>query len=181
MKIIRILMVVALCLCLALAGCGGENGADALGATAPDNSGATAPPAHEGSAPDGVESGEPLPGSRIQDGIYAIQVSSNSSMFKIIEAQLTAANGTLTAVITLSGDGYEKLYLGTGEEALADTDEACIYFVEDDQGKYTYTLPVAALDQEINCAAWSIRKAQWYDRVVVFESALLPPEAILAE
>ncbi len=29
----------------------------------------------------------------------------------------------------------------------------------------------------IDCAAWSIRKEKWYDRVLVFESALIPAEA----
>ena len=121
---------------------------------------------------------EPIYGNQIKDGTYSIEVSSSSSMFKIIDAQLTVKNGEMSAVLTLSGTGYEKLYMGTEEEALADTDDKCIYFVEDSQGKYTYEVPVEALNQDINCAAWSIRKEKWYDRVLVFHSSSIPEKVI---
>ncbi|MBC8587355.1 hypothetical protein [Paratissierella segnis] len=125
-----------------------------------------------------AETEEPICGNQIEDGTYSIEVSSSSSMFKIIDAQLTVKNGEMSAVLTLSGTGYEKLYMGTEEEALADTDDKCIYFVEDSQGKYTYEVPVEALNQDINCAAWSIRKEKWYDRVLVFHSSSIPEKVI---
>ena len=126
------------------------------------------------------EKSKPIYGKKIKDGTYKIEVSSNSSMFRIVDAQLTADGGEMTAVLTLSGDGYEKLYMGTGEKALADSDDKCIYFVEDSQGKYTYKVPVAVLDQDTDCAAWSTKKKTWYDRVLVFQSSLLPKDAIAA-
>ncbi len=124
------------------------------------------------------EKPEPIYGNQIKDGTYQIEVSSSSSMFRIIDAQLTIADGKMSAVITLNGKGYEKLYMGTGEEAIADTDDKCIYYVEDNEGKYTYEVPVAALNQDIDCAAWSIRKQEWYDRVLVFQSSTIPEEAM---
>ncbi len=124
---------------------------------------------------------QPLYGSQIEDGTYNIEVTSSSSMFRIIEAKLTVTAGEMSAVLTLSGTGYEKLYLGTGEEALTDSDDKCIYYVENAEGKYTYTVPVAALDQELDCTAWSIRKQKWYDRTLVFRSSLIPDAAIKAE
>jgi hypothetical protein len=84
----------------------------------------------------------------------------------------------MSAVLTLSGDGYEKLYMGTGEQALTDSDDKCIYFVENADGKYTYKVPVAVLNQDTDCAAWSISKQQWYDRILVFQSSLIPEGAI---
>lgn len=120
----------------------------------------------------------PIHADRIKDGRYTITVSSSSSMFRIIDAQLIVKDEKMSAVLTLSGHGYEKLYMGTGEEALADTDDKCIYYVEDAEGKYTYTVPVEALDKEIDCAAWSIRKQRWYDRVLVFQSSAIPKEAL---
>ena len=102
--------------------------------------------------------------------VYTIEVESSSSMFKIVDCQLTVDGETMTAVMTLSGTGYEKLYMGTGEEALAADESEYIYFVEDDEGMYTYEVPVEALDQEINCAAWSTNKETWYDRTLVFQS-----------
>jgi len=123
----------------------------------------------------------PIYANQIKDGTYAIEVSSSSSMFKIVDAQLTVADGQMSAVLTLSGDGYLKLYMGTGDEALADTDDKCVYFVEDAEGMYTYEVPVAALDMEDDCAAWSIRKEKWYDRILVFQSALIPEDALIEQ
>ena len=120
----------------------------------------------------------PVYADKINDGTYSIEVTSSSSMFKIVDCQLTVANGTMNAVMTLSGTGYEKLFMGTGEEAESAPDDNCIYFVENAEGKYTYTVPVEALDKDIDCAAWSIKKQKWYDRTIVFESETLPDGAM---
>ncbi len=104
------------------------------------------------------------------DGTYNITVESSSSMFKIVDCQLTVANGEMTAVMTLSGTGYGKLYMGTAEEAANAAESDCIPFVENAEGAYTYTVPVAALDTPVNCATWSIKKEEWYDRELVFSS-----------
>lgn len=106
----------------------------------------------------------------LTDGTYSIEVTSSSSMFNIVEAQLTVEGGKMTAVLTLSGTGYEKLYMGTGEEALNAPQEDYIFYVENSEGQYTYEVPVEALDTELNCAAWSIKKSEWYDRTIVFVS-----------
>jgi len=109
--------------------------------------------------------------AELTDGTYSIDVESSSSMFKITKAELTIAGGEMTAVITLSGTGYGKLYLGTGEAAAAATEH--IAFEEDADGAYTYTFPVAALDQPIDVAAFSNKKEEWYDRHITFLSATL--------
>lgn len=119
----------------------------------------------------------PIQASQIKDGTYDITVTSSSSMFNIVAASLTVKDGAMHAIITLSGDGYQKLYMGTGEAAQADTDDHCIYFVTDAEGKYTYDVPVEALDQETDVAAWSTKKEQWYDRTLVFESSKIPADA----
>lgn len=182
------LLWTALLACVLIAGCG----------PAPlDGGGSSIPPADETgtlseeveSAPSangtassnaGEETTQPIYGNQIQDGTYPIGVTSSSSMFRIVDAQLTVADGKMSAVLTLGGKGYEKLYMGTGEEALVDTEEHYIYFAKDADGKYTYTVPVQALDQETCCAAFSLKKQKWYDRTLVFESALIPAEAIFA-
>ena len=46
-----------------------------------------------------------------------------------------------------------------------------------ENGVGTFTFPVAALDQETDCAAWSRNKELWYDRTLVFRSDSLPLEA----
>ena len=183
MKKTETLLLAALAACILFAGCAAGPPRAESAATAP--AAESAPPASEApseSAPGapGEEPPEPVYGNQIQDGTYPIEVSSSSSMFRIVDAQLTVENGEMSAVLTLGGKGYEKLYMGTGEQALADTDDNCVYFSEDAQGRYTYRVPVAALDRETDCAAWSIRKEKWYDRVLVFHSAQLPAGAVSA-
>ncbi len=115
---------------------------------------------------------------KLNEGTYDIDVTSSSNMFKVVKAQLTVADGGMSCVLTLSGTGYGKLFMGTGEAAAAASEEEYIPYVEDSEGKYTYTVPVEALDKDTDCAAWSIKKEQWYDRVLVFESSSLPAGAL---
>ncbi len=119
----------------------------------------------------------PLYADALNEGTYAIDVLSSSSMFKITDAQLTVADGEMSAVITLNGDGYLKLFMGTGEEAAAAPEEDCLTFELNEDGKQTYELPVEALDMGIDCAAFSKKKEKWYDRVLVFSAASLPQDA----
>lgn len=125
------------------------------------------------------ETRTPIYADNLVDGTYDIEVTSSASMFKIVACELTVSDTDLTAVMTLSGKGYEKLYLGTGEQALEAADGEYIYYAENAEGKYTYTVPVEALDIDIDCAAFSFKKQQWYDRVIVFESDSLPEEAFV--
>ena len=85
----------------------------------------------------------PVTADKIKDGTYSITVDS----------------------------GYGKLFMGTGDEAAAASEADCIPFVANAEGRYTYDVPVTALDEDVPCAAWSIKKEQWYDRTLVFESA----------
>lgn len=109
-------------------------------------------------------------GTTLKDGSYHMDVTSSSTMFKVTNCVLTAEKGKMYAVITLSGTGYDKLYMGTAEEAGKATDAQCIHYVADAQGQYTYKIPVESLDKEIAVAAHSVRKDQWYDRTLTFSS-----------
>jgi len=117
-------------------------------------------------------------GRDIQDGCYEVRVESSSSMFRIVRAKLNIEDGNMTADITLSGTGYLKLFMGTGEEALAAGEEGFISYVEDEEGAYTYTIPVEALDVQFPCAAYSRRKGTWYDRELMIPSSSLPDGAL---
>ena len=125
----------------------------------------------------GQESAVPVPGYALKDGTYPIEAESSSSMFRIVRAELTVKDGSMKAAVTLSGKGYLKLFMGTGEEALDADPSQYIGFSEDADGAYTYELPVEALDQELECAAFSKRKQKWYDRQIVFKGDTLPKEA----
>ena len=59
----------------------------------------------------------PVLADAIKDGVYEIKVDSSSSMFQITECELTVQDGAMSAVMTMSGTGYLKLYMGTGADA----------------------------------------------------------------
>lgn len=128
-----------------------------------------------------VEEGmEPVYGDSIKDGVYDVTVDSSSSMFNIESCQLTVADGKMSAVLTMGGTGYLYLYMGTAEEAAAASEADYISFVENAEGKHTFTVPVEALDTGIDCAAFSKKKEMWYDRVLCFRADSLPMDAIAA-
>lgn len=114
----------------------------------------------------------PAPGS-CASGIYNITVNSSSSMFRVIDCVLTSKNGKMTAVLTLSGTGYDYLCLGTKEEAAAADSSTWVPYVADANGKYTYEIPVEALDNGIAVAAFSHKNQIWYDRILTFQSSTL--------
>ena len=116
--------------------------------------------------------GTPAPGS-CASGIYNITVNSSSSMFRVIDCVLTSKNGKMTAVLTLSGTGYDYLCLGTKEEAAAADSSTWVPYVADANGKYTYEIPVEALDNGIAVAAFSHKNQIWYDRILTFQSSTL--------
>lgn len=118
-----------------------------------------------------VPSGVMLP-TQIADGTYEITVDSSSSMFHVVKCILHVENGAMNAAMTMSGDGYGKVYMGTAQEA-AQAQGGHITVETDGQGNAVFTVPVAALNQEIPCAAWSVRKKIWYDRVLVFRSSAI--------
>lgn len=112
----------------------------------------------------------PTPEATVANGIYSMDVTSSSSMFKVVDCILTAKDGKMSAVLTLSGTGYGYLYMGTKEEAASAGQSSWIPYQVNEEGKYTYTVPVEALDKEIAVAAYSIKKGIWYDRTLTFQS-----------
>lgn len=120
--------------------------------------------------PDPVPNPNPAPEVTVADGIYSMDVTSSSSMFKVVDCILTAKDGKMSAVLTLSGTGYGYLYMGTKEEAASADQSSWIPYQVNEEGKYTYTVPVEALDKEIAVAAYSIKKGIWYDRALTFQS-----------
>ena len=120
--------------------------------------------------PDPVPNPNPAPEVTVADGIYSMDVTSSSSMFKVVDCILTAKDGKMSAVLTLSGTGYGYLYMGTKEEAASADQSSWIPYQVNKEGKYTYTVPVEALDKEIAVAAYSIKKGIWYDRTLTFQS-----------
>ena len=113
----------------------------------------------------------------LKDGTYEITVESSSSMFNITHCDLIVENGSMKAVMTMSGHGYAKVFMGTGEEADKASEADFIQDAPNAEGFNVFTVPVEALDAELDCAAFSKKKEKWYDRTLIFNSADLPAEA----
>ena len=98
-------------------------------------------------------------------------------MFKVVGTKLTVKNGKMTALITLSGVGYDYLYMGSAADAATDTGNWIKYngtttYTLDGGTKTgrTYEIPVSALDQPITVASHSESHDKWYDRTITFSS-----------
>ena len=102
---------------------------------------------------------------KLDEGEYNCTAETGADMFKIENCILKSTSSGMTAVITLSGTGYDYLYMGTAEEA-AKADQSSYIEYKEAGGKYTYKIPVEALNTGIKVASHSIRKKQWYDRTV---------------
>ena len=178
-------IMAAVCLSSVLAaGCGGKNQAETLPAQSSETMSvqvsetvaATEETAEQQSV--GTEGMTPVLASELRDGVYQIQVDSSSSMFRIEACELTVNDGSMTADMKMGGTGYPKLYMGTGEEAAKAPEEKMIPFEEAADGSHHFTVPVEALDKELDCAAFSKKKEKWYDRVLVFRADSLPADAL---
>jgi sirohydrochlorin cobaltochelatase len=117
-------------------------------------------------------------GVNLENGVYSIEVDSDSSMFKIVECELTVENGAMTAFVTLSGQGFSKLYMGTAEAAAAASEVA--EFVDNGE-RNAFTVSIDALDTELPCAGFSARRETWYGHTVTFKSGTANPVSAAGE
>ena len=114
----------------------------------------------------------------LADGVYEIEVETDSSMFRAEACTLTAKDGEYTATLTLPGQGFTRLYFGSAEDAVeADLSSIYDYTLNDDE-LYTFELPVEELDEELEIAAYGHRRDTWYDHTIVFHA---PTGAPIAE
>lgn len=117
----------------------------------------------------------PVYGADIVDGRYPIDVASSYPYFKISQAYLIADGGELTAEITIPSMSYLYVYMGTAEQAERDLDYWIGY--SEEAHHTVFTIPVKALNKEIECAAYSKARKKWYNRELVFDASSLPEEA----
>lgn len=122
----------------------------------------------------------PISGNMIKDGEYVVSTECSSSFFHIEQAKLTVKDGKMTALLTMSSSSYQLVYPGTAEEAAAAPYEEYIPSVEIDTWD-TFTIPVEALDTELDLAAFSKRKKKWYPRKILFHASDIPADCLLFE
>ena len=119
----------------------------------------------------------PVSGNMIEDGEYVVGTEGSSSFFRIEEARLTVKDGKMTALLRMYSSSYLLVYPGTAEEAAAADYEDYIPSVEIDDYD-TFTVPVEALDTELELAAFSKRKKAWYPRKILFHASDIPSDRL---
>lgn len=106
----------------------------------------------------------------IDGASYKVTAETGADMFKVVDCTLVSIKDKgMEAVITLSRQGYDYLYMGRAEEAAEADKNSWIPFNEVN-GKYTYTIPVKALNTGIEVASHSKNNNKWYDRTITFKS-----------
>ena len=112
------------------------------------------------------------------DGVYTTTTSTGAEMFRVVETILTVKNGKMSAEITLSGTGYDYLYMGTAAEAAGnqsqwigfkDKEKSYIENGEEKTGR-SYIIPISTLDTPIAMASHSVKRDRWYDRSITVSS-----------
>lgn len=115
--------------------------------------------------------------STLADGIYTVEVDTDSTMFTFNEAvdgkgTLTVEDGVMTVHISLVSQNIVNLYLGTAEDAAKDgaeliepTLDTVTYSDGYSEEVYGFDIPVSALDTEIDVAIIGT-KGTWYDHVI---------------
>lgn len=114
------------------------------------------------------------------EGTYDVEALSSSQFFKITQTRLTNEDGRMKAVIRISSTSYSYVYPGTAAEAAA-ADQSDWIAADETSGFGEFTLEVEALNKEMPCAAYSKKKAKWYDRDIAFIAESLPPEKLHVE
>ena len=115
--------------------------------------------------------------ARIRNGTYAIEVDTNSAMFKFVDCQLIVEDTAMTAVATMSAVGFDMVYWGMLDQAQANESNAYTPVLDD--GHNVYTIPLEALDRKLDFAGHGSRSGNWFDHIAEFQSASISPDAFL--
>ena len=84
----------------------------------------------------------------------------------------------MSAEITLSGTGYDYLYMGTAAEAAGNENQWIGFkdkeksYIEDGEEKTgrSYIIPISTLDAPLAMASHSVKRDKWYDRSIIVSS-----------
>ncbi len=134
-----------------------------------------------------AETAEQQADDAFADGTYTIPAETDQRMFYIVSdegrgrtAVLTVKDGQMTAAFSLTGTGYDKAYMGKVEDATdADASQISGYTVQN--GYYTYTVSVSALDRKLEIAMHAVKSGKWFQHTIIFYSSKEAKERIEKE
>ncbi|MGN1086556.1 MAG: hypothetical protein ACI4Q5_05950, partial [Porcipelethomonas sp.] len=137
---------------------------------------ATEPGGSSGGSEGGEDPQEPIISEKLSNGTYKVKSDTDNRMFYIVTGSdgikwsvLKVASSGMQATITLTGTGYDYLYMGTAAEA-AKVSKSKLSKYTASNGYYSYTVPVSALDKDLTIAAHSAKKNVWYEHTIIFYS-----------
>ena len=105
----------------------------------------------------------------LTDGNYHVNAEAGGQMFRVTDCVMTVKNGQMTAAVTLSGQGYNRIYLG--DEKKAPGDEKNWIFPDSLLAEqYTFQIPVEKLDEVMTIAVHTTKSNKWVTRTLTFHS-----------
>lgn len=119
--------------------------------------------------------------STLSDGTYSVDFTTDSTMFKVNEANegkglLTVKNGAMTVHISLPSENIVNLFVGTAEDAAKDgadllqpTVDTVYYSDGTSEEVNGFDVPVAKVGEEFDLAIIGT-KGKWYDHKVKVEN-----------
>lgn len=105
----------------------------------------------------------------IADGTYQVNAEAGGKMFRVTDCVMTVKNGQMTAAVTLSGQGYNRIYLGDVNNA---SDDEKNWILPDSllAEQYTFQIPVEKLDEVMTIAVHTTKSNKWDTRTLTFHS-----------
>ena len=105
----------------------------------------------------------------LTDGTYQVNAEAGGKMFRVTDCVMTVKNGQMTAAVTLSGQGYNRIYLGDVNNA---PDDEKNWILPDSllAEQYTFQIPVEKLDEVMTIAVHTTKSNKWDTRTLTFHS-----------
>ncbi|MDD6881369.1 MAG: hypothetical protein PUE18_07335 [Firmicutes bacterium] len=134
------------------------------------------------SNPEGGNSNNPQPAETqviLPDGTYSVDVATGTNMFKVVDCKLVVDGDKVSALVTLSSNGYDYLYVGTKKEAAAASQSTWSKWIKEipaegnTQRMYKIEMTKDALGNGLAMAAHSTKNNNWYDRNLTFDLSSL--------
>ena len=105
----------------------------------------------------------------LTDGTYQVNAEAGGKMFRVVNCVMKVKDGQMMASVTLSGQGYNRIYLGDVNNAPDDEKNWILpdsLLVE----QYTFQIPVEKLDEVMTIAVHTTKSNKWDTRTLTFHS-----------
>lgn len=112
----------------------------------------------------------PVYGFDIEDGAYTVTVESDCTLLQNVLADITIADGTITAELMPDNTNLSALSMESGEKTAENSIEA--------NADGIFTISVKALDTKIPLSIYDTQAQQWQDCTILFRADSLPQEAL---